>query len=368
VKTIWVICGGVSPEHDISILSAKNIVKTLLASDYSLGVVYIDRVGRWFYCDAQDFLTTELSILVVHQQLCRLLMTPGSPQTWQCVDRPDIQLHCDVVFPIVHGIQGEDGSLQGLFNVLNIPYVGSDVMASAVCMAKHIAKDVLRSHGLPVVAGAAMRSNDSDTMSFTEASERFGLPLFVKPASSGSSIGVSKVTSVEEYEVAVEKAFSYDLVVLIEKAINGREIECSVKGNEKPQASIPGEIVVHHHFYDFEAKYKDASKASVVTPADLSSFDIARVQALASKAYQLLDCCGLARVDFFISSDNEIFINEVNTLPGFTDISMYPKNWEVSGCPPLELLEQLISLAEERHGKKRWLQQVSQNVTQVEVK
>jgi D-alanine-D-alanine ligase len=352
VKSIWVICGGVSSEHDISIQSAHNIVTALCLASFQTHVVYINLAGQWHYMSATDFLQDGPKAVILSQRSSILVLRPGHEKVWWCEDKPDLDLNCDCVFPMVHGAQGEDGALQGLFNILDVPFVGSDIVGSAVCMAKHVAKDILRSYHIPVVPGVVLTSQNREQYSYFDLIKQFGAPLFVKSSASGSSIGVSRVTTKDEYDVALDWAFEYDTVVLIEQAVVGREIECSVLGNDLPMVSSPGEIKSHTGFYDFHAKYGGDNKASVVTPATLSNEEVTLIQGIARDAYLKLHCCGLARVDFFLTSDGDVYVNEVNTLPGFTNISMYPKNWEVGGLMPAQLVEKCVEFAFERYASK----------------
>ncbi|MBI4084812.1 MAG: D-alanine--D-alanine ligase, partial [Candidatus Levybacteria bacterium] len=294
----------------------------------------------------------------------------------------------DVVFPVLHGTYGEDGTIQGLLKLANIPFVGASVLGSAVGMDKDVMKRLLRDAGLPVarfivvkrsdviarseapyhlVQGEATKQSQRDRhgrlgrprddkgISFNEIVKQLGLPFFVKPANAGSSVGVSKVHNEKEFASAVNTAFSYDSKMLVEEFIKGREIECSVLGNENATASLPGEIIPTHEFYDYDAKYIDEKGAALQIPATLQQKKVKEVQALAVKAFQTLCCEGMARVDFFLNKNGKFFVNEINTIPGFTKISMYPKLWEASGVPYSELIDRLIQLAIERHKREQKL-------------
>jgi D-alanine-D-alanine ligase len=269
----------------------------------------------------------------------------------------------DVVFPVMHGPLCEDGTIQGLLELADVPYVGSGVLASAVGMDKDVAKRLVRDAGLPIVPYLTIKDvswkKDFDALS-EKAFKTIGLPLFVKPANLGSSVGVHKVKQREELRSALEDAFRYDTKILIEKAINAREIEFAVLENSDPSAiplvSQPGEIVPRHEFYSYEAKYLDDKGAELLIPAKLDSSQIARGQQIAREVFTILECEGMARVDFFVDRNTgDFYFNEVNTLPGFTSISMYPKMWEASGIPYDELLNRLIDLAMARHRRKRKL-------------
>ena len=252
----------------------------------------------------------------------------------------------DVVFPVLHGTFGEDGTVQGLLKLANIAFVGADVLGSAVCMDKDVMKRLLRDAGIPIADFVVMESGkDAD---FSEIAARLGMPLFVKPANLGSSVGIHKVNSFAELQPAVEDALRYDRKVIVEEFIAGREIECSVLGNEKPIASLPGEIVPTHEFYSYEAKYIDAKGATLEIPAKLPADTVKKIQALAVQSYKVLCCEGMGRVDMFLTPDNKLVLNEINTIPGFTKISMYPKLWEHTGISYSELLDRLIELALQR--------------------
>ncbi len=252
----------------------------------------------------------------------------------------------DVFFPITHGRLGEDGALQGLLELAGKPYVGADVYGSAICMDKDVSKRLLRAHGIPVAEYRAIRSPGE--LNFENAVERLGCPLFVKPSREGSSLGVSKVGNAREYELALETAFAVDRKVLVEQAVSGREIECSVLGNEHPAAAeVLGEIIPRHEFYSYDAKYVDEEGAELIIPAKVEPEISRRIRNTAVDAFLCTECRGMARVDFFLKPDGSLVLNELNTLPGFTSISMYPKLWEASGLSYQRLLDRLIELAME---------------------
>ncbi len=259
----------------------------------------------------------------------------------------------DVAFPILHGPFGEDGTVQGLLKLANIPFVGAGVLGSAVGMDKDVMKRLLKEAGLPV--GRFLAIKDHENISFDKAIRSIGLPFFVKPSNMGSSVGVSKVTKKAEFKTAIEAAFSYDRKILLEEYIRGREIECAVLGNDDPIASLPGEILVHDEFYSYDAKYIDEHSASLDIPAKLPAILIKKVQKMAVDVFKTLSCEGLGRVDFFLKKSGEFIINEINTIPGFTSISMYPKLWEASGIPYGKLIEILIESAIERFNKEKRL-------------
>jgi len=254
-----------------------------------------------------------------------------------------------VIFPVVHGTQGEDGSLQGLLRMASLPFVGSDVLGSAVSMDKDVTKRLLRDAGLKVAPWLSVTQAQMNKLDIEAVIARFGLPLFIKPANQGSSVGVSKVTTAAAFRAALELAFRFDNKVLIEKGIKGREIECAVLGNDYPEASPCGEVVVSDAFYSYDTKYISETGAHTVIPADIPAAVDEAIREVALTAFTALSCFGLARVDVFYTEDGEIIVNEVNTLPGFTNISMYPKLWQAAGLSYQDLITRLIELALERH-------------------
>ena len=254
----------------------------------------------------------------------------------------------DVAFPVLHGVNGEDGRVQGLLRTLGLPFVGPDVLGSAVCMDKDVAKRLLQAAGVPVAAWATVRAG-RPAPSFDDLAERLGTPLFVKPANSGSSVGVTKVEAADDLRPALDEALRYDRTVLVEEAVAGREVEVAVLGNEEPRASVPGEIVSTATFYDYDAKYTDPDAARMEVPADLPEAVAACVRETAVEAYMALGCEGLARVDFFVADDGRVLVNEVNTIPGFTARSMYPVMWAHTDLSAPALADALVRLALERH-------------------
>jgi D-alanine-D-alanine ligase len=260
----------------------------------------------------------------------------------------------DVVFPIVHGTYGEDGTIQGLFELANLPYVGAGVLGSSIGMDKDIMKRLLRDAGVPIVEYWTVRAFELDSFLQSRINS-LPYPVFVKPANLGSSVGISKVHAPEELPAALAAAAEYDRKVVVEQGVDGREIEVSVLGNDHPIASVPGEIIPSREFYDYKAKYVDENSRLLI-PAPLTDAQVNETQRLAVKAFQVLECCGMARVDLFLErSTGRFYLNEINTLPGFTSISMYPKLWEASGIPYPQLIDRLITLALERHAEKNKL-------------
>jgi len=259
----------------------------------------------------------------------------------------------DVVFPVLHGPFGEDGTVQGLLKMANVPFVGASILGSAIGMDKDVMKRLLRDAGIPVAKFLVFNRGWANKIVFPRVKRILGLPLFVKPANLGSSVGISKVTRAAQFRPAIKEAFRYDDKILVEECIRGREIECSVLGNENPIASLPGEIVTRHDFYSYDAKYVDENGAQLIIPAKLSSRLTRKVRAMAIKSFQILCCEGMARVDFFLRDGRQLFVNEINTIPGFTKISMYPKLWEASGISYASLIDRLIQLARQRFRREQ---------------
>ena len=315
---VAVLAGGRSSEHDVSLRSGAAVVRGLRAAGHEAIEVTISREGRWSVVGGP------------------VALTPGGGL-----------LDADAVFPALHGPFGEDGSVQGLLEWLDVPYVGSDVLASAICMDKLTLKRLFANHGVPQVDFTAVEGLD-----WWGECERLGLPLWVKPSRLGSSVGITRVADLTELDEAVELALRHDPRVIVEAAADGREVECSVLGNEDPEASLPGEIVAHSDWYDFEAKYTEGGMELRV-PAPLDETQTERVRALAVEVFKLAGCSGLARCDFFVGPGDEILVNEINTMPGFTDTSVYAKLFEATGVVYPELCDRLVKLAAERHQRER---------------
>jgi D-alanine-D-alanine ligase len=342
---VGVIFGGRSGEHEVSLRSAESIIKSIDRSKYDVMPIGITHEGRW--------LTSKnaLSLLPAKDAIEQTL---SSGESITLPAEPSASEVVDVIFPVLHGTYGEDGTIQGLLELANVPYVGAGVLGSAVGMDKDVMKRLLRDAGLPIVDYWSIRKSEIE--SFVEKkSVDLPYPVFVKPANLGSSVGITKAHRPEELRKALDVAGGYDRKIVVEKGIDAREIELSVLGNDEPIASVPGEIIPAREFYDYQAKYvSDDSRLLIPAPLDPSQVDAARQMALI--AFKVLECSGLARVDLFLEkSTNESFVNEINTLPGFTTISMYPKLWEASGIPYSELIDRLIALALERHAEKNKL-------------
>src|SRR3990167_8612887 len=341
--SILVLCGGQSTEHDISLLSARNVIENLDKSKYAVSVVFITHEGAWnYFSNTEDYFS--------HSHAHPLKITPGNQNPFG--------VPVDCIFPVLHGTNGEDGTVQGMLELLNIPYVGADCLGSAIGMDKDILKHLLHEAGLPVVDRCLFRKTDRHLIQYSDVVKKLGDIVFVKPNSLGSAVGIKKAIDEKTFYAAIDNAFQYDEFILVETAIVGREIECSVLGNEHPKASLPGEIINHTEFYSYDAKYVDGQAATVKTPADLSPTLVKQFQTMAVQAYKTLRTIGMARIDFFFAQDGKIYLNEINTIPGFTNISMYPKNWEASGLSYADLLDQLIALCIKRFKYKRTLTRV----------
>lgn len=353
---IAVLAGGRSGEHEVSLLSAASVVAALPRERYDVLVIGIDKDGRWRRLPADRFLLNPGDPKRIALDQGPPVLPPRPNEVWSArssadEDSDEADGPVDVVFPVMHGTFGEDGTVQGLLELADIAYVGSGVLGSSVAMDKDVAKRLMRQAGIPVADWIALREKDldSDGSPRRDVVGELGLPVFVKPANLGSSVGITKVTLAEDLPDALRTAFRYDTKVVAEAGVEAREIEVSVLGNDEPEASVPGEIVPRHAFYSYEAKYIDESGAELVVPADLPGETAVEIRALAVRVFKVLECSGMARVDFFLERETgRVFVNEANTIPGFTKISMYPKLWEASGLPYGELLDRLIELALKR--------------------
>lgn len=343
---IAVLFGGQSAEHDISLMSAKNVINALDPKKYDIIPIGIDRHGKMYIQQLSMFKLNQPINLVCHlNKQVAILPGNGHGITVSITNREDVHI-IDVAFPVLHGTYGEDGVIQGLLRAANIPFVGSDVLGSSLCMDKDVTKRLLRDGGIKVADFITLRKHQFNQIDEAEIIKTVGLPCFVKPANMGSSIGVNKVKQKAELMPAIKQAFEFDNKVIVEKFIKGREIECAVLGNETLAATHPGEIIPQHEFYSYDAKYFDEKGATVVPHAELDSKVAEKIKDISMKAFHMLECKGMARVDFFVTAENEIYLNEVNTIPGFTQISQYPKMWQASGMGYAELLDKLIELAQ----------------------
>ena len=352
---VGVLFGGQSVEHEISLLSAQSVMRSLDQKKYEVIPLGITKEGKWLPpSEAPKLLETSSGFPDLTNGINQ---APAGIASLVTANKPLTELpKLDVIFPLLHGTFGEDGTVQGLLELADVPYVGAGVLGSALGMDKALMKRVFRDAGLPIVPFITVLRRDWERKPeaiAAEVDQVLGFPCFVKPANGGSSVGISKVHARNELATALDTAVALDRKALVEEAIPGRELECSVLGNDAPIASAVGEIVPAREFYDYEAKYHD-EQTQLMVPAPLPSEMADRVRALAVEAYQAIDCAGMARVDFFLrSADQQLFINEINTIPGFTSVSMYPKMWEAAGLPYSALLDRLIELALERHQEKR---------------
>lgn len=376
---VCVIFGGRSGEHEVSIVSATSVMQALDQSKYEVIPVGITKSGRWIAGEKSVQLlksgidnTPFYAMLPADPNEQRLL--PATAQVPAANELEKIDEKFDVVFPVLHGPYGEDGTVQGLLELANLPYVGAGVLGSAVCMDKIVQKVLCLQAGVPVVKFLWLRYEDwqrnraepqavlanqqqlcglTQKAMLAKIEAELGFPVFVKPANLGSSLGISKAHNHEELIHGIEDAAQYDHKILLEAAApNAREIEISVLGNTQPKASVPGEIVPSNEFYDYDAKYVDGA-STLIIPAELSPALVEKIQTMAIRGFLACNCEGMARVDFLLSRETgELFLNELNTIPGFTQISMYPKLWEASGMSYSQLLDELIQLAIERHRRK----------------
>ncbi|MFZ3011805.1 MAG: D-alanine--D-alanine ligase family protein [Minisyncoccia bacterium] len=310
---IGVLFGGKSAEHEVSLQSAKNIISALDKTKYQITQIKIDKDGKFDFGKIKNF---------------------------------------EVIFPVMHGPFGEDGSMQGLLKLAGVPFVGPSVLGSAVGMDKDVMKRLLRDAGIPI--GKFVTLKQGDNIDFIKIKKELGLPMFIKPANMGSSVGINKARNEKEFKQGTGDAFKYDSKIIIEEFIEGREIECALLGNDMPMASVPGEIIANQDFYSYDAKYRDTGSKSVI-PAQIDKKTTKKIQELAIKTFQALNCEGVSRVDFFLKKNGAVLVNEINTIPGFTDISMYPKLWEASGISVSKLLDRLIELAMERFEREQKL-------------
>jgi D-alanine-D-alanine ligase len=347
------IFGGKSAEHEISLISAKSIYQALDKNKYDIELIGIDKSGKWYLSEKDNWLINahDPKLIELNASDDEVLLVPesGTAELLHLNHKDEKRNSIDVAFPVLHGTYGEDGTIQGLLRALNIPFVGPDILGSAVGMDKDVAKRLLRDAGIAIADFVCLSKKNINDWPYDSLVKKLGSPLFIKPANAGSSVGVHKVGSVDEYDAAIKDAFQFDLKILVEEAIIGREIECAVLGNENPQASEIGEIIPTKDFYSYEAKYIDAEGALLRIPAVVNHEEKMRIQETAIKVFEVLCCEGMARVDFFLKSDGGLILNEINTIPGFTSISMYPKLWEASGLAYSDLIDRLIELAISRH-------------------
>jgi D-alanine-D-alanine ligase len=359
---VGILFGGKSAEHEVSLQSAKNVYEALDREKFEPLLIGIDKSGRWLLNDLNDsnngtgFLLNadDPKRIRLNQDSRAVALTPQSRGLISGLAGRNDEVAVDVIFPILHGPFGEDGTVQGLLKLADIPFVGTGVLASAAGMDKDVMKRLLRDGEIPIGKFIALWSCEKPP-DYETAVEKLGAPLFIKPSNMGSSVGVSKAHNEEEYYAGLKEAFLYDRKVILEEFIRGRELECAVLGNEEPAASVPGEVISTHEFYSYDAKYLDENGAALEIPAKISPPLTAQVQSLAVKTFRVLNCEGLSRVDFFLRENGQLLVNEINTMPGFTRISMYPKLWEATGISYTDLITRLIELAISRYEKERGL-------------
>ncbi len=352
---IGVLFGGKSAEHEVSLQSARNVIEALNKDKYEVVPIGITKEGKWLLNNTSNYLLNSNNPKLIKLNKSNKevsLYAEGHGSLAITGSGSDVKGKIDVIFPVMHGPFGEDGSMQGLLKLAGVPFVGAGVLGSAVGMDKDVMKKLLRDAGIPI--GKFITVNIGDKINFDKAKKMLGLPMFIKPANMGSSVGVSKVRNEKEFKKATSEAFKFDNKILVEEFIDAREIECAVLGNEHPMASIPGEIISNQEFYSYDAKYIDEGAIAEI-PAKIDKKTANRVQELAIRTFQALNCEGLGRVDSFLKKDGTVLVNEINTMPGFTNISMYPKLWAASGISQTKLLDRLIELAIERFEKEKKL-------------
>jgi len=356
---VAILFGGRSAEHDVSLQSACNVIKSLDQNQFDPLLIGIDRQGRWYAVPNPDnFSTLTAADLTIHEDLTPVALVP-------VVNQPNvINLNTGagiatvaVLFPVLHGPYGEDGSVQGLARLSNIACVGAGIAGSAMGMDKDVMKRLLSQAGIPNAPGMVVHHNDPRP-NMQALTADWGWPLFIKPANLGSSVGITKVDGPKDFDAAIAHAFAFDQKIIIEKAIVGRELEVAVLGNDNPIASAIGEIIPTSGFYSYDSKYIDEDTATLAIPAVLSDDQVTHIQRIALDVFRLMNCEGLARIDLFMTAKGALYINEINTLPGFTNISMYPKLWEYSGLPQRALVTKLIELALEKHLQRSALKTV----------
>ncbi len=362
--SIAVICGGQSAEHVISIQSARNIVAKLDSEKYQVVVIYVTNAGHWhLMADPSLLLNQNLETLLLQGQLPRLLITPGSPSPFCLSNCPDKPLNIDCFFPMIHGTHGEDGCIQGLLELLNKPFVGCGVMTSSICMDKAMTKTILTEHGIPSLPSKVITASMLENSNiYSTLLDSIGCDMVIKPNCSGSSIGINRVKCESDFMTAVTDAFCYDTQVLVERFVVAREFECAVLGfGEQLVTTEPAEIILQKNYdlYSFDAKYQDPDSIRVNNPAiDLDESLIKTIRNTSEQVFRCLSCSGMLRVDFLQEKQGSLYVNEVNTIPGFTDISLYPKMWEVQGKSLTVLLDELVTIAMQRHQQQQSLKRV----------
>ncbi|HET7628494.1 MAG TPA: D-alanine--D-alanine ligase [Bacillales bacterium] len=357
-KRVGLLYGGKSAEYEVSVQTALSVMNALDSDKYDIHPIYISKQGEWIHGPKITGKVEEAAKLEfrAREGNATPALSPQSQWLNNTTGDNDPSSSLDVIFPLLHGPNGEDGTVQGLLELLNLPYVGSGVMASAAAMDKWTMKDVFAAKGFPQANYIGIRKKDWEKdpqAAYREVVDSIGLPCFVKPANLGSSVGISKCKTKEGLEEAFREAFQFDRKIVVEEHVDGREIEVGVLGNDDVEVSVAGEIVPGAEFYDYRAKYEEG-ETSLVIPADIPDATYEEIRMIAVKAFRALDCAGLSRIDFFVrKSDGAVLINEVNTMPGFTPYSMFPLLWKESGIPYPELIDRLLQLAIERFEEKQ---------------
>lgn len=352
---IAILYGGKSAEHEISVMSAKNVFQNIDKKRFTPILIKIDKSGKWLTDSSmvQNSTFGDVTDLALFDPTDELMLHPGSDKPLVISGNSEISLCVDAIFPVLHGPNGEDGTVQGLLKLLGIPYVGPSLLGSAVGMDKEVMKRLLREAGIKI--GEYMVARHGSKPDFEDVRKRLGMPVFIKPANMGSSVGISKVRDEKQYDEGIRLAYNYDTKLVIEANIEGREIECAMLGNEDPKASVPGEIRATKDFYDYEAKYLDDKGYEITIPAKVDNETRKKIMDTALKTFQVLECECLSRVDVFLTAENEVIVNEINTIPGFTSISMYPMLWKETGIDYKDLISKLINLALSRFEREKKL-------------
>jgi D-alanine-D-alanine ligase len=353
-KKVAILYGGRSVEHGVSINSARNIFEYIDKSRFEPLPIGISKTGQWF-------LNTTIGKDIEQGKALGLILDPHSPG-FLLLSTGD-RMKADIIFPVLHGTDGEDGSIQGMIKAMDIPMVGTGVLGSSLSMSKIVAKHLLKNAGLPVTRFLTYNYTEKDQISFEEISSTLGAPFMVKAASLGSSVGVSKVNNAGDLINAVDEAFRYDDNMIVEEFISGREIECAILGNYPPQASNPGEIVISskYEFYTFDAKYVDPDAVKIEVPAKLDTHIIDKIKEVSVKAFQTLNCEDFSRVDLFLTKEGNVYVNEINSIPGFTNSSMFPMMWKERGISFPDLITKLIDLALERYDRGKRIEREFQS-------
>ncbi len=362
---VTILYGGKSSEHEVSLVSAASVARNIDTKKHNINLIGIAKNGTWYLQSENELKriksdsSSALTITEDNNQI--VCAVPGGGTNGGLKTLSGKIISCDIVFPVLHGMYGEDGTIQGLFEMTEIPYCGCSVMASSLSMDKEKTKIIWEKYALPVVPYLTLKkykyiSENDKTKTIQKIEKTFKYPVFVKPACEGSSVGASKACNTAELKKALDEAFIWDEKVLVEVCINAREVECAVTGNNTISVYTPGEIVPTHTFYDYDAKYTDPNGAKLEIPAQITNEQKEKILSIAEKAFKKLDCSGFSRIDFFIDKDtDEIYLNEINTIPGFTSISMFPKMCEASGLKYPQLIEKILSLGIERFNERRQL-------------